>query len=71
MMTFINGVSRKLTDGIHPAAEKSTPLDLKELFKKCTMDTIASCAFGVDAESFHDQDSVFVQQAKSPFTRSV
>ncbi len=71
MMTFINEISRKLLDEVSQAAKNSTPVDLKVLFGKFSMDTIASCAFGVDADSFGDQDTVFVQHAKSTFMRLV
>ena len=37
--------------------------EVKELMGKFTMDTIASCAFGVDAQSFNTKTSPFVQNA--------
>ena len=33
-------------------AEAGIEFELKEVFGKFSMDTIASCAFGVDAQSF-------------------
>ena len=35
------------------------------------MDTIASCAFGVDSQSFDNQESTFVTYAKAIFTQDV
>ena len=39
----------------------------KETFGKYSMDSIASCAFGVDAESFGARESKFVKSAKDIF----
>ena len=39
----------------------------KETFGKYSMDSIASCAFGVDAESFGAKESKFVKSAKDIF----
>ena len=43
--------------------KQNEDFEIKELMGKFTMDTIASCAFGVDAQSFNSQTSPFVQNA--------
>ena len=49
------------------AADSRTELDMKELCGKFSMETIATCAFGVNAETFSNSDSQFVQNAKTIF----
>ena len=36
-----------------------------------SMDSIASCAFGVDAQSFSNRDTKFVQNAREIFRRKL
>ena len=46
--------------------KQNEDFEVKELMGKFTMDTIASCAFGVDAQSFNSAKiSPFVQNATS------
>ncbi len=69
MMTFINDISSRLAKEVTSAAEDGTVIDLKDKFGKFSMDTIASCAFGVDAGSFNEGESIFVQNARRVFKR--
>ena len=46
------------------AADSQSELDMKELCGKFSMETIATCAFGVNAETFSNDDSQFVKNAK-------
>jgi len=68
MMKFIQAISEKLVNQFEKAAESNVDVELKEEFGKFSMDTIASCAFGVDAESFDNKDSQFVRNAAKIFT---
>jgi len=43
---------------------------LKDTMGKFSLDTLASCAFGVDGQSFEDKESVFVNNAARIFTNS-
>ncbi len=52
MMVFIRETSQNLTKEIHKHASDGKEVELKNVFGKFSMDTIASCAFGVDAQSF-------------------
>ena len=67
MVGFIDTVAERLSDAFGKEAKTGEPLDLKEKFGKFSMDTIASCAFGMDAESFTNTESKFVQNARSVF----
>ena len=51
-MVFIQETSQRLIDEIAMHAKSHNNIELKEVFGKFSMDTIASCAFGVDAQSF-------------------
>ena len=51
-------------------AESGEDFELKELLGKYSMDTIASCAFGVDSQAFTNKDSKFVQFANRIFKQS-
>ena len=52
MMVFIRETSQRLTEEIKQHATSENEFELKDVFGKFSMDTIASCAFGVDAQSF-------------------
>ena len=56
-----------MADDMARAADSQTELDMKELCGKFSMETIATCAFGVNAETFSNSDSQFVQNAKAIF----
>jgi cytochrome P450 family 6 len=43
----------------------------RETFGKFSLDALAACAFGVDAESFSNSDSLFVAYASRIFSNSV
>ena len=51
-MVFIRETSQRLIDEIATHAKSHDDIELKDVFGKFSMDTIASCAFGVDAQSF-------------------
>lgn len=44
------------------------PVDMKDLFGRYTMDTIASCAFGIECNSFSESTPIFSEKAKKFFT---
>ena len=52
MMVFIRETSKRLVEEFGKHAEADLEFELKDVFGKFSMDTIASCAFGVDAQSF-------------------
>ena len=52
MMVFIEETSRRLTEEFQKHAIAGDEFELKDVFGKFSMDTLASCAFGVDAQSF-------------------
>ena len=57
MMVFIRETTKRLVDNINQHAESDKEFELKDMFGKFSMDTIASCAFGVDAQSFSSSGS--------------
>ena len=59
-----------MADDMGRAADSQTELDMKELCGKFSMETIATCAFGVSAETFSNDDSQFVRSAKAIFRRA-
>ena len=70
MVHFIESVSKDLTEEFGKAADGNYDLDMKDTLGKYSMDAVASCAFGVNAESFTNEKSLFVKHAKNVF-RSV
>ena len=56
-MVFIRETTKRLVDNINQHAESDKEFELKDMFGKFSMDTIASCAFGVDAQSFSSSGS--------------
>ena len=71
MLKFIQEISEKLVKEFEIAASDNVDVELKEEFGKFSMDAIASCAFGVDAESFENKNSLFVQNAANIFRFSL
>nr|APH81389.1 cytochrome P450 CYP3026B1 [Tigriopus kingsejongensis] len=70
MMHFMKSISRNLQAEMQEAVDAKGPIDLKELFAKYSMDTIATCGFGVDAGSFTATgESKFVEHARNTFAR--
>ena len=63
--------SRWLLRAFDEACADGTEMDLKETFGKFSMDSIASCAFGLDAQSFSNRASKFVENARSVFRRNI
>ncbi|KAK3869989.1 hypothetical protein Pcinc_024733 [Petrolisthes cinctipes] len=58
-----------VTSCLHEAS-KNPALDMKNMFGRFTMDTIASCAFGIDCSSFLKEKPEFVQMAETVFRTS-
>ena len=52
MMVFIQETSKSLTEEIIKLSISGNEIELKDVFGMFSMDTLASCAFGVDAQSF-------------------
>jgi len=68
MMRLVKHVSDSLVDDIMICAKSGEDFEVKEKFGKFSMDSIASCAFGVDPESFTNKESSFVKNAARVFT---
>lgn len=71
MMHFMKAISMNLREEMKQCVESSKPIDLKDLFGKYSMDTIATCGFGVDAGSFGStKETTFVKHAMNVFARN-
>merc|ERR1712156_796685 len=60
MMRFIDKVSDSLVGHMDKNTALTDGFELKDTMGKFSLDTLASCAFGVDGQSFEDKESVFV-----------
>lgn len=67
MMVFMKEVCHQLVADLDKSADEGKPVELKVTYGKLSMDTIASCAFGVNAESFTNENSQFVVNARNTF----
>ena len=67
MMVYVQETCKKLTNALDELAENNEEFELKEVLGKYSMDTIASCAFGVDSQAFTNKDSKFVEYAANLF----
>nr|APH81390.1 cytochrome P450 CYP3026B2 [Tigriopus kingsejongensis] len=70
MMHFMKAIGIRLKGEIQKAVDSQQPIDTKDVFSKFSMDTIATCAFGVDAGSFEEDNSEFLQHARKIFINS-
>ncbi len=69
MMTFMNITSNEMTTTMARYADRGEDLELKKLCGSFSMETIASCVFGVKADSFNpSSESQFLKHAESVFT---
>jgi len=69
MLHFIKGTSNLLTEDLALKAKAGEEFELKESFGKYSLDALASCAFGVDGQSFTNDKSVFVKNAAEIFNQ--
>ena len=67
MMVYVQETCKKLTNALDELAENNEEFELKEVLGKYSMDTIASCAFGVDSQAFTNKDSKFVEYTANLF----
>jgi cytochrome P450 len=73
MMPMISGVCKDMERSVDCAAKTGDLIDLKDLCGKYSMDTIASCVFGVDAGSFDSlaaDSSPFIRKVKALFNKN-
>merc|ERR1719237_203915 len=69
MLHFIKETSNFLTEDLALKAKAGEEFELKESFGKYSLDALASCAFGVDGQSFTNDNSVFVKNAAEIFNQ--
>ena len=67
MLVFMQETCSRMIDAIDKCADNNETFELKSILGKYSMDTIASSAFGVDAQSFSNEKSKFVQYAANIF----
>ena len=56
---MINKVGKDLKGQLHGLAERDEEFNAKTIMTNFTMDAIATCGFGVEANSFKDPDGIF------------
>jgi hypothetical protein len=69
MSHLIDNVSALLVKCFEEEMSPKNEIDLRTVFGKFSMDSIASCAFGVDAQSFTNSESKYVYHARQIFRR--
>jgi len=68
MLKFINSTSTIMTEFIEKKAKIGEEFDLKDVFGRYSLDGLAACAFGVDTNSFQEEEEPpFVKSAKLMF----
>jgi len=67
MMPFVQTVAKQLLKVLDDEVDRGQEVDLKDCFSRFSMDSLASCAFGVESGAFTDNESEFVQHAKNIF----
>ena len=63
----MNKIASRLIDNLEEEAKFGNEIDVRVKFGKFALDTMASCAFGVDPMSFTNKNSEFVQAAAKIF----
>jgi len=67
MFVLMEKVAERLITDLAAESKANQQIELKNKLGKVSMDTIASCVFGVDAQSFDNPNSEFIKQAKKTF----
>lgn len=70
MYSLIEKCSIQLKDHLEPLAENSEIIDLKEVLSRYTLDIIATCAFGVEANTLADSNTDFFKICQLIFKES-
>ena len=69
MAHLMNEITQRLVDSLEVDIKHGGVIDLMDKFDKFSLDNIASCAFGIDAQAFTDKDSKFVKHARAMTNR--
>lgn len=71
MLKFIVEVGNRLNKEMGTLASKGEDFELKGVYGKFSMDSISSCAFGVDPNSFENADDHFIRCAARIFINTM
>ena len=71
MAHLINNISERLIDSLEEDIQRGGVIDLMDKFDKFSLDNIASCAFGIDAQAFTNQGSDFLKNARGMTNRGL
>ena len=71
MLSFIYLVGARLKAECEKLANEGKDFDLKDLYGKFSLDSLAECAFGINPRSFEGKDSLFVKHAARVFQNTV
>jgi cytochrome P450 len=64
MMNMLNAVCDDMTKFIEKSTSNDEDIELKDLFRRYTMGSILNCTFGVESDSFNEQDTPLSKTAK-------
>merc|ERR1712079_452597 len=67
MTPFLQATSKKMHTHVSKFAESGEEFETKTLMGKFSLDGLATCAFGVEAGSFDDEEGEFLLHAKNVF----
>ena len=67
MFVFMQETCKRLTNALDEIADNDESFEVKEILGKYSMDTIASCVFGVDGQIYTNEKSEFVKNASNMF----
>ena len=71
MAHLINDISVRLIDSLEEDIQCGGVIDLRDKFDRFSLNNIASCAFGIDAQAFSNKSSDFLQNAKGIASRGL
>ena len=71
MLIFMQETCNQLVNCLDNYADTNEDFELKDTFGKYSMDTLATCAFGVNSGSFSNKESKFVEYAKNVFQQTM
>ena len=71
MMKFILEVGNDLAKEVSSLADQGEDFECKDLFGKFSLDSVASCSFGINPKSFENKSGVFLKNAASMSTTTV
>lgn len=67
MLPTILAIANELIDCLNAAIKSDSEIEIYEWMGRYTIDTIGSCAFGIDCNSLNDPNTIFHEKSKKEF----